>query len=157
MLINTPALALARSRQLTIPDLFYIPYIVINSNNVLNPPSDWLNMNWSLEHLFDRFPRHLGFIIQVTPPLLRQRSISMVHTDPDEKKTVSVFTQGCETVKPNRHNIRPRFFRSRICPVNDTRIRHISMVPCERKVESDEFVHGLQFERLRVNMQIFTV
>ena len=46
---------------------------------------------------------------------------------------------------------RPSFFWSRIRPANGARIRPISMVPCERKADLDEFEHGLEFVRCRVN------
>ena len=63
----------------------------------------------------------------------------------------SGFTRVCQTVKPTRTKNRPSFFLSRIRPANGARIRPISMVPCERKADLDEFEHGLEFLRSRVN------
>ena len=62
-----------------------------------------------------------------------------------------MFTRVCQTLKPNRTKNRPSFFWSRIRPANGARIRPISMVPCERKAVLDEFEHGLEFVRSRVN------
>ena len=62
-----------------------------------------------------------------------------------------MFTRVCQTLKLNRPLNRPSFFWSRIRPANGARIRPISMVPCERKAELNEFVHGLEFVLSRVN------
>ncbi len=55
------------------------------------------------------------------------------------------------SLSKTRTNNRPSFFWSRIHPANGARIRPISMVPCERKADLDEFEHGLEFVRSRVN------
>ena len=67
-----------------------------------------------------------------------------------------MFTRVCQTLKPTRTKNRPSFFWSRIRPANGARIRPISMVPCERKADLDEFEHGLEFVRCRVNGVLIT-
>ncbi len=57
----------------------------------------------------------------------------------------------CQILKPNWPKNRPSFYWSRIRPANGARICPISMVPCERKAELDEFKDGLKFIRSRVN------
>ena len=70
--------------------------------------------------------------------MVLKRSGSSVHTSLSNFKT-------------DRTKNRPSFFWSRIRPANGARIRPISTVPCERKADLDEFEHGLEFIRSRVN------